>query len=155
MKNIGQNLIAARLRQGLTQKALAQRCGIAQPNIAAFERGVRQPSLASLGVLAEALQEPLETLLAERREAQGLTRYDFEALAKGLALGQNKSVLDPRSWRDLQALFHTKLKALYPGPRQRPRISAYSALRRLQALHTRSFIDRLNGRFSKLNLERS
>jgi transcriptional regulator with XRE-family HTH domain len=153
---IAQNLFAARQNAGITQAALARLCGIAQPNIAAFERGQRQPSMQSILKLAQGLNLAPETLLADRQEAKGLSRHDFEAIALGLAKAQPRGPLDHQSWQDLQALFHSKLRAFYPSiSRRRPRISASAALMRLKALHTASFIQRLNDRFLKLNLERS
>lgn len=44
----------ARARAGLTQRELAQRAGVSQSVIAAYESGGREPSLATLAALVEA-----------------------------------------------------------------------------------------------------
>lgn len=57
------------LRQaaGLTQAELAERSGVAQPNIAAYESGQRQPSSAMLARLRRAARPRPSGVLAERR----------------------------------------------------------------------------------------
>jgi transcriptional regulator with XRE-family HTH domain len=155
MTTIAQNLLAARKRASLTQKALAQRCGIAQPNIAAFERGVRHASLSSLQRLAHGLGVPTDALLKEPGRDDQLSRFDFEKIAQDLAHDQANGSIDQRTWQDLQTIFHPKLRALYPSSRRKPRISAAAALRRIKSLHGSGFLERLNGRFSKLNVGKS
>ena len=154
MNTIGQNLLAARKKASLTQSALAERCSIAQPNIAAFERGARLPSLGSLRRLAHGLGLPLQELTDGPAKAAQWTRFDFENFAQDLARNKPNRSLGTDSWRDLQTVFHPKLRALYPGFRLKPRISAAAALVRLKSLHGSAFLQRLNGRFSKLNLDR-
>lgn len=44
----------ARARAGFTQRELAQRAGVSQSVIAAYESGTREPSLATLAALVEA-----------------------------------------------------------------------------------------------------
>lgn len=44
-----------RITAGLTQRALAERVGITQPNIADYERGARLPRIDTADRLAEAL----------------------------------------------------------------------------------------------------
>lgn len=54
-----------RERAGLTQRELAERSGVAQPNIAAYERGTRRPSEAMLErLIAAARQRPSAALAA-------------------------------------------------------------------------------------------
>lgn len=52
---IAENLIAARMEEGLTQGELAKRCGISQANISKFETGSSHPSLATLKKIADGL----------------------------------------------------------------------------------------------------
>ena len=52
---IAENLIAARMEEGLTQGELAKRCGISQANISKFETGSSHPSLATLKRIADGL----------------------------------------------------------------------------------------------------
>jgi predicted nucleotidyltransferase len=47
-------LCAARLHAGLTQQQLAELSGVRQPNIAAYERGLRRPSQSMLKRLLDA-----------------------------------------------------------------------------------------------------
>jgi transcriptional regulator with XRE-family HTH domain len=155
MTTIAQNLLRARKKASLTQAALAQRCGIAQPNIAAFERGVRPASLSSLRRLAHGLGLPLEALLKEPGRDDQLSRFDFEKIAQDLAHDQPNKSLDQGTWQDLQTVFHPKLRALYPSSRRKPRISAAAAMRRIKSLHGPSFLERIDGRFSKLNVGKS
>lgn len=57
----------ARLRAGLTQRALAERAGVAQPVIAAYEAGRRQPSVPTLLRLVRAAGQRLDLSLRPRR----------------------------------------------------------------------------------------
>jgi predicted nucleotidyltransferase len=56
-----------RKQAGLTQKELADLSGVAQPNIAAYEKGTRQPSAKMLERLASAARPRPSTVLASRR----------------------------------------------------------------------------------------
>lgn len=132
--NFALRLKRVRLEKGLSQSALADLSGIAQPNLAAMESARRQPTLASLARLAEALACPQSELLGEGARPF-LGRFERDDLCRRLVTGQSApSALDPRIWSDLEAVFHDKLKALYPGSlRSRPRISARAAQSRLNA----------------------
>jgi len=44
----GSLILAARLKSGLTQRELADRLGISQPTVAAYESGRRQPTVPTL-----------------------------------------------------------------------------------------------------------
>ena len=48
-------MIEARQSQNLTQKELAERCGIAQTEISRIERGIRNPSTRVLQKIAEGM----------------------------------------------------------------------------------------------------
>jgi predicted nucleotidyltransferase len=58
-----------RKRAGLTQKELADLSGVAQPNIAAYEKGTRQPSAKMLERLTAAARPRPSTVLASHRAA--------------------------------------------------------------------------------------
>jgi transcriptional regulator with XRE-family HTH domain len=49
-----------RQRQGLSQRALAQRAGVPQPTVAEIEAGRREPTLSLLSNIAEAVDEVIE-----------------------------------------------------------------------------------------------
>jgi transcriptional regulator with XRE-family HTH domain len=59
-EQIARQLIAFRTENGLSQAALARRCGISQPAIARLERGEHEPRLATLRRVAHALNANLE-----------------------------------------------------------------------------------------------
>lgn len=60
---IGERLRAMREVAGLTQKELAERSGVSQPKISAYERGVVVPSPATIGrIEREARPRPSEML---------------------------------------------------------------------------------------------
>jgi predicted nucleotidyltransferase len=68
---------AARERAGLTQAELAEVSGVARPNIAAYESGIRKPSPAMVRRLLEAAKpRPSATLAAHRDEVRRLAE-DF------------------------------------------------------------------------------
>ena len=54
---------ALRLQQELTTTELARRAGMAPPNLHRLERGVHEPTLATLKRIAEALGVPVDTLM--------------------------------------------------------------------------------------------
>jgi len=58
-----------RLAAGLTQGELAARSGVAQPNIAAYERGQRVPSAAMLDRLNAVAKPRPSVVLAKHRDA--------------------------------------------------------------------------------------
>lgn len=57
------HLLAARMNRGLSQRQLAERCGLTQSYLSRLERGARSPTLAQLGRLAEVLYVPLQWFL--------------------------------------------------------------------------------------------
>ena len=57
--DITRALLDARIRTGLTQMELAEKTGISQADISRLENGTRNPSLALLKRLAEAMDSTL------------------------------------------------------------------------------------------------
>ncbi|MEO5535065.1 MAG: helix-turn-helix domain-containing protein [Pseudolysinimonas sp.] len=90
---VGDILRVRRLNAGLSQRALALRAGVPQPNIAAYESGRRAPSAATLDRLIAVLNAPtLEKVQAQRvaiiRAATGRQLSDvrvFGSVARGEA----------------------------------------------------------------------
>lgn len=71
--DMGETLRELRERAGLSQAQLAQRSGVAQPNIAAYESGRRNPSSAMVGRLQSAMRPlPHEALEQHRDELKAL-----------------------------------------------------------------------------------
>ena len=67
--SIGERIRAARKDSGLSQADLAQRIGVSQPAIAAWESGVHDPRRVVMARLADALGVSLEWLAAGARSA--------------------------------------------------------------------------------------
>jgi len=73
MGNPAERLRKARLRSRLTQQELAERSGVRQPNIAAYEGGRRTPSEAMVQrLLAAAQPRPSVVLDAHRHEVRSI-----------------------------------------------------------------------------------
>ena len=58
--DITRAILDARIRAGLTQTQLSEKSGISQADISRLEKGVRNPSLALLMRLAEAMDSTLK-----------------------------------------------------------------------------------------------
>lgn len=61
-KEVGNRLLKARRKQGLTQEALAAESGIASAHIGFIEQGHRRPTLSTLHKLCSPLGLTLESL---------------------------------------------------------------------------------------------
>ncbi|WP_026522431.1 helix-turn-helix domain-containing protein [Butyrivibrio sp. VCB2001] len=57
--NITRAILDARIRAGMTQMELAEKSGISQADICRLEKGTRNPSIALLKRLAEAMDSTL------------------------------------------------------------------------------------------------
>lgn len=60
--NFGQRVKALRLQAGLSQEAFADKCGLDRTYISGIERGVRNPTLEVIGVIADGLGIELDIL---------------------------------------------------------------------------------------------
>lgn len=60
---IGNNIKAARIKAGMSQKELAQKIKTTQPRIARWEKGVVIPNAQYLAKLAEALDVTIDELI--------------------------------------------------------------------------------------------
>ncbi|WP_174870026.1 helix-turn-helix domain-containing protein [Pectobacterium polaris] len=61
----GQRVKTLRLQAGLSQEAFADKCGLDRTYISGIERGVRNPTLEVIGVIADGLGIELKYLFAE------------------------------------------------------------------------------------------
>ena len=52
----GKKIKEIRLWRGLTQKQLAEKCGLSEPTIRNYELGIRKPSLETIEIIADALE---------------------------------------------------------------------------------------------------
>ncbi len=67
----GQAVRDRRRKLGLSQEELAWRAGLNRSYVTDVERGARNPSLATIDRLSQALQTPLSTLLHDVHLARG------------------------------------------------------------------------------------
>ncbi|MBA0213829.1 helix-turn-helix domain-containing protein [Pectobacterium brasiliense] len=58
----GQRVKTLRLQAGLSQEAFADKCGLDRTYISGIERGVRNPTLEVIGVIADGLEIELKNL---------------------------------------------------------------------------------------------
>lgn len=84
----GSLLEAARVARGLTQEALARRCGTSQPSLSAYERGTKSPTLAVLERILRCLD--FELALNER-----ITFHQIEVAGPG----RPTALVPNRLWR--------------------------------------------------------
>ena len=95
----------ARRRAGLTQTALAARAGTSQATISAYERGTKQPSLATFGrllaaagarLVVEPAEAPVVTPSAEQLARSGRILAEAIALAEALPVHHERELRFPR-----------------------------------------------------------
>jgi transcriptional regulator with XRE-family HTH domain len=97
--DIGTALRRARGRAGLTQRALADLTGVAQPTIARIERGREEPRVGTLEVLLSACGHRLEIT---RRGGEGIDRTAIrELLALTPAERADLAIRDARALDDI------------------------------------------------------
>lgn len=92
MPSLASHLKNWRLFKDLTQEELADRSGIPRPNIVALERGERDCTVTTLQRLAYALGLSPGRLLDRfpgPQTAQGLTRREIDAIARGVVSGRS------------------------------------------------------------------
>lgn len=83
--NLGKWLRNGRLGRDLTQKELAERCGIAQPRISGIEKGEILPTLPQLLRLARGLGLPLQWFLTcSTRPGKDIPKIALELHALGI-----------------------------------------------------------------------
>jgi DNA-binding XRE family transcriptional regulator len=62
---LGRNIKQARIASGLTQEALALATGLTAQHLQRLERGLANPTLATVYAIADALSRPVHALLSE------------------------------------------------------------------------------------------
>lgn len=83
---VAQRVREARERQGLRQEDLANKAGIARPNIARLEKGIHIPTLTTLRKVAQALNIDINSLMAPT----ALTPEDKRLFAEMAETGMNE-----------------------------------------------------------------
>ncbi|GKW10954.1 MULTISPECIES: helix-turn-helix domain-containing protein [Pectobacterium] len=61
---LGQRVKTLRLEAGLSQEAFAEKCGLDRTYISGIERGIRNPTLEIIHIIANGLHTNLTTLFA-------------------------------------------------------------------------------------------
>lgn len=92
--NTGERIRARRLELGLTQRALSERCGIAEPTLRRYEAGKLNPKLSTCQKIATALEVPVVYLLdasPETKERAG----DVDKMIKELRIKIQEAQEDP------------------------------------------------------------
>lgn len=69
--DITRAILDARIRAGMTQMELAEKSGISQADICRLEKGTRNPSIALLKRLAEAMDSTLRIEFVPRKKLTG------------------------------------------------------------------------------------
>lgn len=85
---VGERIRLARKKEGLTQKQLGEKCGIAEPTIRRYELGKLNPKYETLKKIAHALEISTYELLGEE-ERELFVEGEASALIHGL--GKNYS----------------------------------------------------------------
>jgi len=94
MVSFAENLYLWRISRGLSQEELAKKAGIPRPNLSAMESGKREPSLATLRVIAASLRTTPGVLINGvapiHFKKSFFTRESLEAVVQA-SLGENTS----------------------------------------------------------------
>jgi len=80
---IGQNIRAARKKEGLTQKQLAEKSGIATITLQQYERGVREPKLETIARIAKALNLYAYDLIKDQWKTVSMDPSDDTDICSG------------------------------------------------------------------------
>lgn len=70
-KTFGARIRYFRLKIGLSQEELAERCGLDRAYVGGIERGERNPSLKNISIIATALQVPIGALFDTSGQGPG------------------------------------------------------------------------------------
>lgn len=100
LEPFAQRLVRLRKERGLSQAELAQRLGIAQPNVSDYERGETQPGFDVLVALAHVLKVSADELM-------GLQSSPPQPIIKDRQLLQHVLLIERLPKRDKEALLRT------------------------------------------------
>lgn len=109
--DLGRKVKELREARGLSLKALAERAEVSESFISQVERGVANPSVASLRRLAEALDASVGALFQEPRNQGQLVRAAERGRLTHPQRGWEDLLITPRSARRLQII----LSLIEPG----------------------------------------
>lgn len=88
---LGQNIKAARKKAGLTQKQLAEKIGVAPITIQQYENGSREPRIATIGKIADALDVTADYLAGRTRgpHTRIATQEDIDRFSGEVSFTEN------------------------------------------------------------------
>ena len=101
--NVGSRIRNIREQQGLSLRALSERCGLSTNAISLIERGINSPTVSSLHRLATALEVPITNFFQEEtgvnaihvKRAQGLRFQNSGLNIESLGIGLPNQQLEP------------------------------------------------------------
>ena len=109
--DMGRKVRSLRESAGLSLKDLAQQAGVSESFVSQIERGVANPSVASLRRLAEALDASVGSLFEGPQAAGHLVRVEDRARLVDPARRWEDALLTPRDAKRLQVI----LSVIEPG----------------------------------------
>jgi transcriptional regulator with XRE-family HTH domain len=118
LRQLGAHLAGARSGSGLSQAALAAKCGLAQQQISYFESGIRTPTLEQSLRIARALDVPIQHLLTGAdRPGIGLEGLSMELRRLGIVDLWVRDASVPGSFRRPEEVISLALSGAGPDPR--------------------------------------
>jgi len=108
MLAIGYKIAVRRRALGITQRELAQKCLVPQPNLSNIEKGKQDITVLTLRRIAVALDIKMAEFFEEKEQTMDFSRDSVEALASAIVNGPL-----PQSKRDRQIVI--AFRTLLPG----------------------------------------
>jgi transcriptional regulator with XRE-family HTH domain len=125
LHQLGIFLTLARVESGLSQAALAARCGLAQQQVSNFEAGARTPTLEHVLLITRALDLPIQRLLTGTdRPSAGPEGLAIELRRLGIVDLWVRDAPSPGSFRRPEEVINLALVGESPDPRIIEAISA-------------------------------
>jgi transcriptional regulator with XRE-family HTH domain len=101
-RNLGDTIRRLRLEKGLSLRAVAERASVSESFLSQVERGIADPSIASLRRIADALGERVASFFTETTASGSLVRVQDRRKMIHPARAWEDSILTPGSARRLQ-----------------------------------------------------
>jgi transcriptional regulator with XRE-family HTH domain len=118
LERLGTYLAHSRLESGLSQAALAARCGLAQQQVSYFEAGLRIPTLPQALRIAGALDIPIQRLLTgSDRPGAGPASLAIELRRLGVVDLRVGDPAVPGSFRRPEEVINLAIEGEAPDPR--------------------------------------
>lgn len=144
-RRLAENITRERKRAGLSQAALAGRAGLLRSALTKIENGTQQPRFEEVERLARALYVPLDRLVAEEGEGNGLREIAFELFLYGVTDLFVQDATLPGAARRPEEIIALALSAVRPEPRVVEALPIVLARNKISAHLAIAFAD-LHGR---------